>query len=128
MKKGLFFLVLISLVGVTVFGSFTMVHGVGEMSMNCLVSIVEGDGCPVLVGSLNLLISHLSVFKDFSLGVLNFNFLAFLGVVLLMALVMDSLLLVRRSFLLNREFFSFLPIQSRRHLSWLSLHESSPNL
>lgn len=128
MKKGLFSLILISLMGVAVFGSLTMVHKVGEMNMNCLASIAEGDGCPVLVGSLNSLISHLSVFKNFSLGILNINLLAFLGVVLLMILVVDPPPLFWRSFLLNRGFFSFLPIQFRRHLSWLSLHEGSPNL
>ncbi|MBP7845999.1 MAG: hypothetical protein KA007_01030 [Candidatus Pacebacteria bacterium] len=128
MKKSLFFIVLISLVGVAVFGSFTMVHGANEMSMNCLVSVVEGAGCPVLEGLLNSTVSHLSSFKGFSLGVLSFNFLNFFGVVMLMVLLVDLFFPFRRSFLLNRGFFSFLPIQSGRHLSWLSLHESSPNL
>lgn len=132
MKKGLVSLLLISFVGLGVFGLFAMHHG-SEASGFCLARSAEASPC-VNINPFVFIDTHISAFKNFSQSA-TFGIGSFV-----LALAALSVLFVYL-FAANKPppdiFFGsrrvgygmpLLVLERARFRRWLSLHENSPSL
>lgn len=124
MKSALTIFLIISFVGVAVFGFTSMIFGV-EQGMGCIASTLGGSAfCQH--GAINFVIFHLDFFKFFSTAVL---------IIILIALLAGIVFSILPPALDDEEesdiFFSGIILRSSNHLKnqlihWLAIHINSP--
>ena len=126
MKYFIVFL-LISFVGLAVFGAFGLHLGMQNHDGGCIAADVKGVDCPKQNSLLAYITFHLDAYKDFSLASLS-NIISVL--LLALALVIFGFLLKPPKLAFFRaRLRNFSPRERReqKFSRWLSLHENSPN-
>lgn len=123
---------LISFVGLAVFGAFGMLTGMQNHDGNCIAADAKGIDCPKQNSLLGYITFHLNAYKDFSLSILNTNFISLLLISLVLVLLAGlafSLFLRPSQFAFYRNrTANFSPsLKKRKLIKWLALHENSPN-
>lgn len=127
-------IVILSFLGIAVFGVFAMNHG-GEHGYGCIAATAQGVArCPNQADPLAFLTFHIDAFKSFSTAIVGSSLASMLLVALALVLVsslawffrntipaFSSLQAYRRK---QRESFA-LPSE-RQLIRWLALHENSP--
>jgi hypothetical protein len=134
MKSLLSLFALISFVWIAVFGFAVMNHDSGHGHTGCIATRVKGIECPSLIGTLDMVFLHMSVFEKFSSAVLSDYMVLILFLVL--ALVVSYFLSINHDLLpqlsanhlrwFNLELYKSPPKKELLH--WFSLHENSPSV
>ncbi|MEK9154816.1 MAG: hypothetical protein AAB596_02000 [Patescibacteria group bacterium] len=136
MKIVLIIFLILSFVGIAVFGAFAMGHESGAHN-GCVAVTAQGIDCPKENGVFSFIAFHFDAFRSFSTAVFGENLLAsFLTLVLVIGGASLGILLGNLVSLVfpqlnfsysryrRREFFNSL--SKREFIYWLALHENSP--
>ena len=135
MKLILTFILVLSFIGIGVFGIFVMNHNF-DHSQNCLFTLARGTDCPES-GALSFINFHLGASRIFSNVVFAVGGLTsalFLLVVLIGSAVkiMAGIGLLNSPFIVKYKRFEFLEPETfsikRKLAHWLALHEMSPTI
>ena len=135
MKSALTIILILSFVGITVFGFSAMNHGNGHGG--CIAATSRLIDCPANAsGILDFIAFHLNAFQNFSAAVMNDN-------ILVAFLLLTAFLFAITSGYIDDKFFPEFsnPNSSRRRkyeksfanplksqiIRWLTLHENSPS-
>lgn len=136
MRSALTAFLIISFLGIAVFGIMTMNHDSDSNHNGCIASTFRGVDCPAnKMGTLSFVSFILDAFKDFSTAVFGKGFLTmFLFSVALLLAIRLALAIARKDcaplcsgfnfFHKRRE--SFTPNFQSEFTHWLALHENSP--
>ena len=125
--KYLAILISLGFIGMAVFGFVGMAADLGYGHTSCIAVIVNQTNCPESAGTLAFSAFHTSALKKFSTAVFTLTFL-FLTIGLFAVLAENSIFpgpLFNFAGIIAEEFFVKKP---NRLISWLSLHEASPQL
>ena len=134
MKSTFISILLVSFVGIAVFGVFSMHLSAQSHDNGCIVSSIQRIGCPKQSDLVSYLTFHTDVFKGFSTAVFGKNFLtSLLALVLLVVGVGSAFLFSDLSsrklspvYTRHRKCESFKSPPEQQLLRWLALHENSP--
>jgi hypothetical protein len=134
MKFPLAYILLISFVGVALFGYTGMHTGMQNHEGGCIAALARGTDCPKQGNLVDYLAFHLDAFKNFSTA--TFNDIAssllilslFVALVTLWALRRRNLAPPKLAYFRLKQFNSFHPPSQDELIGWLSLHENSPAL
>ena len=118
---------LLSFVGLAVFGAFSLHLGMQNHEGGCIAADAKGIDCPKQNSLLAYITFHLSAYKDFSLATLTNLISVFLLALLLV--VFGFILKPPKLTFYRARLRNFSPPSRRKQkfARWLSLHENSPN-
>lgn len=128
MKYLLTTVMLISFVGIAVFGFVFLASGMSEHSADCITSPIDGASCPVSIVGMTL--QHISTIQNFSQALIPSTvlllFVALFSLAISFYFLLKNLVYpsVRFSFQRRKDPAKFLSQQ--KIVSWLSLFENSP--
>lgn len=134
MKSALTIFLIFGLVGIAVFGVFSMNHGLGHGSSGCIAAITKGIDCPKETGNSFFINFHLNAFRGFSTAVVGTtvsNALFLFAVSLLFGFgIRFSIGIVPFQSALcsryKRSLESFVSPLQQKLIRWLALYENSP--
>lgn len=135
MKSAFTILLILSFVGIAVFGVFAMNHGDNYGHNGCLAKTAQKIDCPKATGAISFLNFHLDAFKKFSTATLADNFanalLLFLALILVIRLKIIANIQPASPVLVTnyhrRRFFESPSFPYQRELArWLALRKNSP--
>ncbi|OGZ09197.1 MAG: hypothetical protein A3D65_03475 [Candidatus Lloydbacteria bacterium RIFCSPHIGHO2_02_FULL_50_13] len=126
----------ISFVGVAVFGFLGMVHADTNDHRGCIAAEMQRTNCPEGGNALDSVTFHLGALKDFSNAIFEVNiFATLLTLALLVAMVGLRMTRgnlaspqLRLAYSRHGQRKSFRPFLERKLTRWLALHEDSPAL
>ena len=135
MKSAFATLFMVGLLGIAVFGVFSMSRGSEHGHSGCIAATAQGVDCPQEKGALSLVIFHLGAFRSFSTAIVG-NGLGGMPLLFLLFLLAVSVRSAREfpyAALRLQPFFAYqcvaYPLPLRQRLTrWLSLHEHSPSI
>jgi len=134
MKHLLTLILLISFVGIAIFGFSLFAHGMDSSGNNCITSPIDGTDCPTSIAAMTL--HHISSLQTLLTSVTPSlsNWLSLLAFVLLVSvsvfLLFKNLLFPKPELLRKRlrDLEVSLFCSKQKIISWLSLFENSPAL
>ncbi len=132
MKHLLIFILLISFVGIAIFGFTLFAHGMDSSDKNCITSPIDGTECPTSITAMTL--HHISSLQNLLTSVAPSisNWLLLLSFILLISvsvfLLFKNLLFPKLELLRKRlrDLEVSLSYSKQKITSWLSLFENSP--
>ena len=128
---------ILSFLGIAVFGFLAINHGNEHEHTGCIVTTAKGVDCPFSANTFLFAVFHLDTLKSFSTATFNYNY--FNSIILLTLLVLllgwishfrtksDLLTLASAQYRLSKKEFYFSPFQQNL-IGWLALHENSPTV
>jgi len=123
-------LLIISFIGIAVFGFAIFDHSMHNPSSDCVASVIDGVVCPTNI--LNMALHHISVLQTFSQALIPSTVSILLFSLLLMVI---SFFILRKDLFYPQPVFSFhryrnqtRPRHQQKITSWLALFEHSPSL
>ncbi|MBI2042037.1 MAG: hypothetical protein HYT20_03400 [Candidatus Nealsonbacteria bacterium] len=121
MKSALIILLVLSFMGIAVFGAFGMNHGNGHGS-GCIGAIANGRECAGENNSLQSINFHLKTFKSFSTAI--FLLIASLTLAANLRVIADIQEVAQnKQFVVIEQRFS---LRQQKFTHWLAIHENSP--
>ena len=122
----------VSFVGIAVFGALAMNHGAGHEAFGCIAAAANAVDCPEGANLFSLATFHFDAFKNFSNAifgenVLNLLLLALALVFVLAVTVFSSFFITPQPLRRLERTLGFFP-QKQELIHWLSLHENSPTV
>ena len=132
MKYLLTLILLISFVGIAIFGFTLFAHGMDSSDSNCITSPIDGTVCPTSIAAMTL--HHISSLQTLLTSVTPSisNWLLLLAFILLISvsvfLLYKNLLFPKLELLRKRlrDLETNLSYSQQKIISWLSLFENSP--
>ncbi len=123
-------LLIMSFIGIAVFGFAIFDHGMHNPNSDCVASVIDGVACPTNI--LNMALHHISVLQGFSQTLIPSTVSILLLSLLLTAfsffLFQKDLFYPQPVFLFYRHRNPTRPHRQQKITSWLALFEHSPSL
>ena len=131
MKASVVAFLILSVVGIALFGVFAMGHGAEQGHSGCIAATAQGGDCPKEASVLSFIAFHLGALRSFSTAIFSQSILfLFLVVVSLLSLIAIGRAYARIDspglFLLKQSLESSASPLQQRIIRWLALHENSP--
>ena len=121
--------IVLSFIGIAVFGAFAMAEDTENNHNGCIASTAKGASCPMENGFSSFAF-HINAFKSFSTAILNGSlaslmllFMAF-ALALVFRLILKTFSETHQNIkIFKNHFFGF----QSAVVHWISIHENSPN-
>lgn len=135
MKFAITTFLIFCLIGIAIFGVFTMNHSSGHSHNGCVAATSQGVDCSKETDALSFINFHLDAFRSFSTAIFGDNLAnaLFLLIVLMLPITDGVIVNIRQTQptlttnYQRRRFLESYPFQFQRELThWLALHENSP--
>ena len=132
MKHLLTLILLISFVGIAIFGFTLFAHGMDSSDSNCITSPIDGTSCPTSIAAMTL--HHISALQTLLTSVTPsisnlLLLLAFMLLILVSVFLSHKNILFPKLDLLRerlRDLATNFSYSKQKIISWLSLFENSP--